>query len=246
MAKAWLPNAERVHGTPTGGALKGGAPRAVWQTTGSDPAALTARAAAEWLIAAGHSAHLVWNPLTGEVAQLLPATAAATGQLQSEGVDRALEGRVCVLIRVVGSAQLPFTNDRLLGLETIMAWLDSWHIPRRWPAGRPTGGETTPQRDRASQRLWSQGGHFGHSQVPGARAQDPGAINPEAMLELPIPRQRPASPLPAPEEVVPTLEQPTAPKQPHEPVSTWWPESDPAESTARNERPMVVQGRGTL
>lgn len=57
-----------------------------------------------------------------------------------------------------------------------MDWLDSWDIPRRWPAGCPAafGHAHTTQRSR---RLWARGGHFGASQVPCCVAAGPGAID---------------------------------------------------------------------
>ncbi|NYE49156.1 hypothetical protein HDA32_004276 [Spinactinospora alkalitolerans] len=131
--------------------------------------------------------------MTGETAQLLPATAAALGQLALGGVDRAGEGRVCVLIQVVGHALLPFTDGPLIGLDAILRWLDSWEVPRCWPAGPPA---TVPASyaQTGNERLWARGGHFGHSQVPESRAGGPGGIDPERILGSAAPRQRPGPP----------------------------------------------------
>ncbi|MBV2363223.1 hypothetical protein KUM37_07660 [Streptomonospora sp. NEAU-YY374] len=194
MVDAWMPGAKRVCcSNARGGQLQGGAPRAVWTTTESDPAALSARAVAQRLVADGRSAHLVWNPLTGETAQLLPATAAAAGQLNPDGTDRACEGRVCLVIQVIGHTLAPFTDSPLRGLEPILRWLDSWRVPRRWPAGTPPARPGLPE-DCQSERLWARGGHFGHSQVPGATAAGPGAIAPQRLLD---PDRRPPAPGPA-------------------------------------------------
>jgi hypothetical protein len=63
----------------------------------------------------------------------------------------------------------------MLGLGEILAWLDSWHIPRRWPAGAPTPFRTAARpRSRAQ---WALGGHFGASQVPDCDSVGPGGID---------------------------------------------------------------------
>jgi hypothetical protein len=129
----------------------------------------------------------VWDPLTGDVAQLLPILRAgcalgtpeyldyAPGVLphRQAGVNR--EGRLCVQIGVLGTAREPFTSYQMIGLDEILGWLDSWQIPRRWPAGKPA-----PFRQAArprSRALWALGGHFGASQVPDCNSIGPGGID---------------------------------------------------------------------
>lgn len=177
-----MPDAGRVRcAAPTGGALLGGAPRAVWLTTESNPCTLSARAVAQWLVDNRRSSHLVWNPVSGETVQILPASAPAKGQLTTGGTDRALEGRVCIVIRVIGHAFAPFTDTPLTGLSPILGWLDSWGIPRRRPAGPPSAPPVA-RPVSADDRLWARGGHFGHSQVPGACSSAPGAISWDRLL----------------------------------------------------------------
>ena len=72
MTDAWMPGAERLLAAADGGVLKGGAPRAVWLVLHADPMTVSARAAAERLIELGRPPHLVWNPLSGDIAQLIP------------------------------------------------------------------------------------------------------------------------------------------------------------------------------
>jgi hypothetical protein len=63
----------------------------------------------------------------------------------------------------------------MIGLAEIMDWLDSWQIPRRWPAGAPA-----PYRQAGKARsraLWARGGHFGASQVPDCESVGPGGID---------------------------------------------------------------------
>lgn len=76
MTDAWMPGAERLTAEADGGRLKGGAPRVVWLVLNADPVTLPARAAAERLIELGRPAHLVWNPYSGDLAQLIPAVRA--------------------------------------------------------------------------------------------------------------------------------------------------------------------------
>jgi hypothetical protein len=179
----------------------------VWQTLEADCQTVSARSAAQRLDEHGQASHLVWNPLNGELIQLIPIVRAArslawpdgdrpgsdragSGGTGSEGTgswaDRAAvgqvlaEGRVCVQISVVGFAHDPFTAGPMTGLRQIMTWLDSWGIPRDWPAGAPVSFRDGVTAGR-SRRLWARGGHFGASQVPGLSATGPGAIDVERL-----------------------------------------------------------------
>jgi hypothetical protein len=172
VANAWLPGAGRLQSRHDGGPLRGGAPRAVWHTSEHDPLAISARSVAQRLEQRGRNAHIVWNPFSGEIVQMVPATQAAL--LLPEGVGR--EGRRCFQIVVVGFAREPFTDGAMKGLGLIIDWLDAWQVPRRWPAGAPLPppeGYSAPQ----SRRSWARGGHFGVSQVPHAAGPAPGAID---------------------------------------------------------------------
>ena len=192
MADAWLPGAGRLHTRHDGGSPKGGAPRAVWHTSESDPERISARSVAQRLDQQGRSAHLVWNPRSGEIVQMLPATRAA--RMLPGDVGR--EGRACLQIVVVGFAREPFTAGPVNGLERIVGWLDAWRVPRRWPAGGPLPFPQAYDAARA-RRPWARGGHFGASQVPGAPAYGPGGIDigritgPEPPMGVPRPRSAP-------------------------------------------------------
>ncbi|MEW2353074.1 hypothetical protein [Spirillospora sp. NPDC029432] len=171
--------------------MRGGAPRVVWFSSESDPHIFSARSVAADLVREGNPAHLVWNPCSGEIVQLIPITRAG-GLL--DGPARH-EGRTCVQVMVVGHARDPFTGTLLTGLEVIMAWLDAWGIGRRWPAGPPLPPPQSYAAARA-RRDWARGGHFGASQVPGPLRFDPGGIDirritgPDTPVTA-VPRQRP-------------------------------------------------------
>lgn len=192
MADAWLPGAGRLHTAHDGGSLKGGAPRAVWHTSENDPHRISARSVAQRLDQEGHSAHLVWNPRTGEIVQMVPATRAA--KLLPGDVGR--EGRACLQIVVVGLSGEPFTAGPLNGLDRIVGWLDGWHVARRWPAGPPLPRPEAYDAVRG-RRPWARGGHYGVSQVPEAASSAPGRIDthkitgPEAPVGIPRPRVAP-------------------------------------------------------
>ena len=187
MADAWMPGARCIRAETDGGYLKGGAPRAVWLTLGADSRVVSVWSAAQRLIQENRPPHLVWDPLTGDIAQLLPVVRAGCALGTPEGLEYApeklpyhqagvnCEGRLCVQIGVLGSATDPFTSYQMIGLGEILGWLDSWQIPRRWPAGQPAPfRQATRPRSRA---LWAQGGHFGASQVPDCESIGPGGID---------------------------------------------------------------------
>jgi hypothetical protein len=187
VADAWMPGARCIRAETDGGQLRGGAPRVVWLTLGVGPRVVSAWSAAQRLVQEDRPCHLVWDPLTGDIAQLLPIVRAgrALGTPESldyepdrlphhhAGVNR--EGRLCVQIGVLGSPREPFTSYQMIGLGEILGWLDSWQIPWRWPAGPPAPFRQAGRpRSRA---VWAQGGHFGASQVPDCDSIGPGGID---------------------------------------------------------------------
>jgi hypothetical protein len=168
--------------------LRGGAPRVVWQALSADPRLVSACSAAQRLGQEGRPPHLVWNPLSGEVAQLIPILRAGCALGGPEGLEYGAanpgrpaeainnQGRLCVQISVVALAWEPFTDGPMHGLEPILDWLDTWRVPCRWPAGRPAPFMLARGTER-SRALWAAGGHFGASQVPGWDAAGPGHID---------------------------------------------------------------------
>jgi len=192
VSDAWMPGVRYVRAAADGGPLKGGAPRVVWHALDANPQTVSARSAAQRLDKHGQASHLVWNPLNGEIVQLIPIIRAARSlasldcggaaawSQQAAVAEVTAEGRLCVQICVVAFADDPFTTRPVAGLREIMAWLDSWDVPRRWPAGPPASFPACLAIPR-SRRLWARGGHFGASQVPGLTAAGPGAIDVERL-----------------------------------------------------------------
>jgi hypothetical protein len=202
-----MPGAARIRAATDGGALKGGAPRTVWQALGSDPRTVSARSAAQRLDQLKRASHLVWNPLSGEIVQLIPVVRAGRSLGWPEGAEQLCqpnteqqrilgsrsplpppgslseintEGRLCVQICVVAFAWEPFTSGPMAGLQEILDWLYSWAMPRTWPAGRPAPFPHGHASYR-NRRLWARGGHFGASQVPDWTATGPGAVDVERL-----------------------------------------------------------------
>lgn len=196
MADAWMPGARCIRAQTDGGQLRGGAPRVVWLTVGADPRAVSVWSAAQRLNQENRSPHLVWDPLTGDIAQLLPIVRAgcalgspeyldyAPGWLPNQVVGVNREGRLCVQIGVLGTPREPFTSFQMIGLASILGWLDSWQIPRRWPAGQPAPfRQLNRPRSRA---LWARGGHYGASQVPECDNLGPGGIDIDHLTRLDV------------------------------------------------------------
>ncbi len=194
MADAWMPGARCIRAQTDGGHLGGGAPRVVWLTLGADPRGVSVSSAAQRLNQEDRPCHLVWDPLTGDIAQLLPIIRAGCALGTPEYLDYApdrlphgpagvnREGRLCVQIGVLGSPREPFTSYQMIGLAAILGWLDSWQIPRRWPAGPPAPfRQLTRPRSRA---LWARGGHYGASQVPECDNIGPGGIDIDHLTRL--------------------------------------------------------------
>jgi hypothetical protein len=206
-----MPGARRIRAQTDGGPLKGGAPRVVWQALGADPRLISACSAAQRLDQEGRPPHLVWNPLSGDIIQLIPILRAGCSLGGPERLDDErgaapqplppvnTEGRLCVQIGVMAWPWEPFTSGPMNGVEAILGWLDTWRVPRRWPAGRPAPSMLARAGTR-SRALWASGGHYGASQLPGCEAAGPGDIDidlltgPEVTRHPAAPRQGGESP----------------------------------------------------
>ena len=127
--------------------MKGGAPRAVWLPVYADPMTVSARAVAERLIELGRPSHLVWNPLSGDVAQLIPAVRAARALGWAEGQgwgpgqrgragDRARGGTAGLGQRIrLGAGSVPGARDG--GGGPRLGRNSDWMHPGDWLQRQP-------------------------------------------------------------------------------------------------------------
>lgn len=172
----YLPGAKNIPGRD-GGSMLGGPAKVVWHTTENDPAKTTASAIAHYLVSSGNTVHLVWNPVSGETVQMIPANRAGRGlENRPGGAETNRAGRVVVQIEVVGRASQPFTSGPCNGLAKIQAWLTSLGIPPVWSG--------TTNRSVAN---WAKAGHFGHMDVPEQYHTDPGKVDKAKLTARPTP-----------------------------------------------------------
>src|SRR6201986_5078817 len=90
-----MPEASRIRADTDGGPLTGGAPRAVWLTLGTAPGAVSVQSAAQRLISEQRPCHLIWDPFTGDVAQLISVLRAGRALGAADHLDWA-PGRIRV------------------------------------------------------------------------------------------------------------------------------------------------------
>lgn len=156
--------------------MLGGPKRVIWHTTENDPAKTTAATIAYYLNRVGYQCHLIWNPVSGEIIQMIPSDRAGRALRNlTGGVQTNRQGSVCTQIEVVGRAVNPFTDGPMVGRETVLEWVRSLGIPDVWPAGPPP---RAPKTHHASAQVWNtKAGHYGHSQVPENDHNDPGCID---------------------------------------------------------------------
>ncbi len=171
MPELWIPGAQVVNRASMGLSLTTGPAVAVWHTTetpkGSAGAVARGDNMARW------PAHLVWDPYTGELFQLLPANLAGRAL-----VTHNRDGKAVIQIESVGYAQdAPLSTSPMKGLPAILAWLDSWGVPRSWPAGAPLPYPQSYGAGNGQRGHWGASGHYGHSQVPENDHGDPGMVD---------------------------------------------------------------------
>lgn len=176
----YLPGAKVIKGADSGPML-GGARKVVWHTTENDPATTTATNIAAYLQRSGNTVHLVWNPISGEIVQMIPANLGGKGlENRAGGVQTNRGGTYVIQVEVVGRASRPFTSGPMVGLSRIQAWLASLGVPAVWSG--------TPDRSTVN---WAKGGHFGHADVPENSHWDPGKVNKALLANAPTPTAPP-------------------------------------------------------
>lgn len=195
MGTNWLGGAKVVKAVTDGGSMKGGNPRVTWHTTENYPRRTSATAIANFLNRSRNCVHIVWNPLTGEIVQMIPANRAGRGlRNRAYGVETNRAGSVNIQIEVVGQAVNPFTSSECKNLDVIVTWLRTHGIKDVFPAGQPMAYPRSYGENRQrSTSAWLQNGHFGHSQVPENSHGDPGQINTQKILSAGVVKGEPSA-----------------------------------------------------
>jgi hypothetical protein len=165
---------------PGGGGLNGSLPpRATWHITwdalrpdGSQPAF---SAVANYLQSKEYCPHIMWNPFSGYMEQYYPAGKSARA-LAAWNEDGAVNVQVEVFFTpgcvVDGKKYNTVSETPLVGFDTLLTWMDSLGIPRVWPLGSPQW-----QGNSRDVGIWNtQGGHYGHCNVPDNTHTDPGPM----------------------------------------------------------------------
>ncbi|MGW3821782.1 peptidoglycan-binding protein [Streptomyces sp. NPDC005071] len=124
--------------------------------------------------------HILWDPFTGRFTQFVPANSRSKSLVdQSGGTRTNRAGSVVIQVEalffpyctVAGKAYARLVDTPCLGWDRLNTWVRSWGVPNTWPMGRPADFTS-----RRSESTWeTEGGWYGHSQVPENTHQDPGS-----------------------------------------------------------------------
>ncbi|HVT17519.1 MAG TPA: N-acetylmuramoyl-L-alanine amidase [Thermoanaerobaculia bacterium] len=94
-----------------------------------------------------------------------------------------------VQIEIVGFAGSPKDPAALTSVARLCRWIEATHeVPQRWPNGPPrfsTNNQDPGGHNRDPLTWDTQGGHYGHSQVPGNTHWDPGYVAAEVVVVTP-------------------------------------------------------------
>lgn len=226
MVDLWMPGAAK-HPVGNTGAMEGGPARVVWHTTSNTSDHVFANELG-WFTGGGVGVapHLLWDPFTGEIAQLFPADSRSLS-LQNDGTVRTNRtGKYCIQIEIVftagetvnGKVYNTVAETPCKNLDKIMSWLDSLGIAQKWPAGAPTG----LHRQDVTLDFWlNNGGHYGHCHVPGNSHVDPGVM-PNLFVAPPAPAPTAYVPPAFPKGLAPNKSVPSAKKLQQALKDTGW------------------------
>ena len=154
-------------------------PRAVWHITwdalkpdGTQP---QFSAVANYLKTKGYCPNIMWNPFTGFIEQYYPGNVGGRA-LSQWNQDGAANIQIEIFFSpncVVDGIKYPTVADTpLKNFDKILAWLDTYDIPREWPMGAPQW-----QGNSRDVGIWNnRGGHYGHCHVPNNTHTDPGPM----------------------------------------------------------------------
>lgn len=128
---AWMPNAVQAHAYRDAGLSQ--ARRVLWIASDLD-SSYSAALAARYCNATLRPVHLIWDPQTGEVVQMLPADRRACW-LPHDGIQ-------VLVLRPLETHQGK-ESQPLPGLAGVTAWVRSLDVPNFWPLGPSTPFDTS-------------------------------------------------------------------------------------------------------
>jgi hypothetical protein len=179
MPDIYIPGVRQQWAGNYGWSLNGGPSKFILHSTESDSYAGCVNDLCAYLDGWANPT-VVWDPWSGDMAMCDRADWAG-GALLAGNRD----GSVVLQVEAVGRAGVvgkrPFTDSPMNGWPTILAWADSWGIPRVFPAGLPlpypqSAGFSNGNRPAD---VWAvSSGYYGHSQVPSNDHGDPGLVDP--------------------------------------------------------------------
>jgi peptidoglycan hydrolase-like protein with peptidoglycan-binding domain len=168
----------------------------VWHTTESGAGNAAFNSVGKYLTSIGAEPHFLYDPTTDRLGQYGPLDQSGRA-LKNDGNTRTNRtGRACIQIEVLGRAATPFTGYWRPGknFKALMSAIRSWGIPDVFPMGTPAKTAGATKRDR---NVWlTEGGHYGHCNVPGNDHWDPGAISTKVLFAA-APKGSTSAPKPA-------------------------------------------------
>jgi hypothetical protein len=202
MGEIWINEAERLGGGSIGGAMDtpDAPPRVVWHTTESGAGDAAFNSVGAYLSEVSSEPHILYDPTTDRLGQYGPLNQSARALKNAGTLRTNRTGRVCIQIEVLARAAKPFTSYWTPGpnFRALMRAIRSWGVPDVFPAG-DFAATYTAASNRSTSVWTSQGGHYGHCNVPGNDHWDPGALDKAALLaaggtSTPAPTPQPSKP----------------------------------------------------
>ncbi|MET9959324.1 peptidoglycan-binding protein LysM [Streptomyces sp. NPDC006326] len=185
MGEIWIPEAQRLGDGSIGGAMDtpDAPPRVVWHTTESGAGDAAFNSVGAYLSAVSSEPHILYDPTTDRLGQYGPLNQSARALKNAGTLRTNRTGRVCIQIEVLARASKPFTSYWTPGpnFKALIRAIRSWGVPDVWPAGA-LADSYTANSNRSAATWTSQGGHYGHCNIPGNDHWDPGNIDKNALL----------------------------------------------------------------
>lgn len=177
MADLWMPQAVRAD-TGRRLSMNGTGERLFTHHTFEAVYSLTLTSAMSILNRAKSDPHLVFNPVTGALGQMLPANTGGR-TLVASGTSTNTFGSIHLQVETIGYAKRPWNLDLtaagLKSLGHILEFCEDWGVPTGWANGsRPRG---TPSTIVKAMPTTGKSGHTSHGAWRGGNHHwDPGAI----------------------------------------------------------------------